>query len=252
MKCTCYFLLLLLNASCTEQAPLSGKLQLPPDDTWAPTVYLIQPRSLDEVAASFAGQVIDSAAVQADGSFAFEQMPDAPDPILLELAVQQKGERYANRLDNENLAAANYFPIVWKNGDELEIRASIEQFQSSFSIKNPSPDNAALLQLRDLRLEAFQQFPPDSHSEGHDDTQLLDKETALLNFQQPLMDFAQKTDHLLPALAALRWVSPENDFERIPEFLFSQCQKWQDKYPAHPWVAQLCNNSTREQLPVLK
>ncbi|MCB0564834.1 MAG: TlpA family protein disulfide reductase [Phaeodactylibacter sp.] len=252
MKCTCYFLLLLLNASCTEQAPLSGKLQLPPDDNWASTVYLVQPHNLDEVAASFAGQVIDSAAVQADGSFTFQQLPDAPDPILLELAVQQKGARYANRLDNENLAAANYFPIIWKNGDKLEITASVAQFQSSFSIQAPSPENAALLQLKDIRLEAFRKFLPHNDSEGHDDTQLLDKENALLNFQQPLMDFAQNTDHLLPALVAIRWVSPENDFERIPEFLFSQCQKWQDKYPAHPWVVQLCQNSNREQLPVLK
>ncbi|MEZ4934406.1 MAG: hypothetical protein R2788_20050 [Saprospiraceae bacterium] len=37
------------------------------------------------------GQVLDSAVVDTDGRFAFRTMPDAPEPILLELAVQQKG-----------------------------------------------------------------------------------------------------------------------------------------------------------------
>ena len=254
MKRTCFFFLLLLAllASCAEQAPLSGKLELSTDGNWAPVVYLIQPRNLDEVTAGFTGQVLDSAAVQANGSFAFNQLPDAPQPVLLELAVQQKRERFANRLDNENPATANYFPIIWKNGDKLEITAAMREFQSSFSIKAPSPENEALLQLRDIRLRAFRQFLQGHDAEGHDAEQLLEEEKALLAFQQPLMDFAQNTDHLLPALAALRWVSPENDYERVPEFLVAQCRKWQDKYPGHPWVVQLCEKSNREQLPVLK
>lgn len=254
MKRTCFFFLLLLAllASCTGQPPLSGTMELPPDGNQPPVVYLIQPRTLDEVASSFTGQVLDSATVQADGSFAFKKLPDAPDPVVLELAVQQKGERFANRLDNENPATANYFPIVWKNGDKLEVSAAAGQFQSTFSIQNPSPENAALLQLRDIRLEAYRQFLPAPDAEGNNAEQLLEEEKARRGFQQALMDFAQNTDHLLPALMAVRWVSPENDYERIPEFLVSQCQKWQGQHPEHPWVVQLCDKTSREQLPVLK
>lgn len=246
------FLLLLLHTSCREQAPLSGKLQLESNNPWSNTIYLIQPHSLDEVAASFVGQLIDSALIQADGSFVFEKMPDTSDPILLELAIQKKGERFVNRLDNENPITANYFPIIWKNGLPLQVRASIAQFQSSFSIKNPSPENAALLQLRDIRQAAFQQLMAKNNVEDTDETKLLEKETALLNFQQPLMDFAQQTDYLLPALLAIRWASPNNDYERIPELLVTQCQKWQGKNAGHPWVAQLCNKSNQARLPVLK
>ncbi len=254
MKRTCFFFLLLpaLLTSCTEQAPLSGTLELPSDNGRAPVVYLIQPRSLDEVAASFTGQVLDSAAVQADGSFAFKNLPGAPGPVLLELAVQQKGERFANRLDNEGPATANYFPVIWKNGAKLEVTAAIDHFQSSFSIRNPSPENAALLQLRDIRLEAARQFLPAPDAEGNNAEQLLEEEKARRGFQQALMDFAQNTDHLLPALVAVRWVSPENDYERVPEFLVAQCQKWQGQHPEHPWVVQLCDKTSREQLPVLK
>lgn len=249
MKWLSYFsyAFLLLPTGCTGQAPLSGALQL--DDAWIPQVYLIQPRHLDEIATSFTGQVIDSARVNADGSFVFKKMPDAPDPVLLELAVQQQGARFANKLNNENPGTANYFPIIWKNGDRLQVKASIDQFQSSFSIESPAPGNAALLQLRDMRQLAFQQLKP---TKEHDETQLLEEEAALLKFQQPMIDFAQQTDELLAALLAIRWVSPVNDYERIPEFLLAQCEKWQSSQPEHPWVLQLCEKSNRELLPVLK
>jgi thiol-disulfide isomerase/thioredoxin len=90
-----------------------------------------------------------------------------------------------------------------------------------------------------------------NNSENHDAEHLLDEADALLNFQKPMMAFAEKTEYLFPALLAIRWVSPENDFERVPEFLFSQCEKWKTKNPGHPWVAQLCSKSDREKLPVL-
>ena len=55
----------------------------------------------------------------------------------------------------------------------------------------------------------------------------------------------------MPALVALRWVSPENDYERVPEFLVRQCNKWKKKQPDHPWVKQLCKESDPSNLPVL-
>lgn len=245
------FLLLLLQTNCTGQAPLSGKLQMEPNREWASIIYLIQPRHLDEVATSFTGLVIDSAQIKKDGSFVFEKLPDASDPVLLELVVQQKGERYVNRLENEDPTTANYFPIVWQNGQHLKVKAAIQQFQSSFTMENPSADNAALLRLRTIREEAFQKLLSTNPAEVHDETKLLEKEAAQLHFQQALMDFAQQTAALLPALVAIRWVSPKNDYERVPEFLVSQCQKWQALYPNHPWVMQLCNKTNRANLPVL-
>ena len=253
MKQLTYLLLLILSlhTSCTGQAPLSGKITLAPNDQWAPTLYLIQPRSLDEVATSFLGPVIDSAQVQADGSFVFDKLPDSPEPMLLELAVQKRGEQFFNRLNNEDPRSDNYCPIIWKNGLKLKVSVAMTQFQSSFTIENPSPENAALLKLRDIRQAAFQQFLSKNKDEEHEETKILEAEAARLNFQKSLMDFAQQTDQLLPALLAIRWVSPNQDYERIPEFLFSQCQKWQSSNAGHPWVAQLCQKSERERLPVL-
>lgn len=248
-----YFLYFLsfMHTGCAEKAPLSGHLLLN-DDNWAPMVYLIQPARLDEVAASFTGQVIDSAAVDKDGYFAFKKLPEATGPMLLELAVQQKGERFLNRLNNEELASANYFPVVWKNGDQIEVKANASQFQSSFTINNPSPENAALIELRDIRLAAFQKYLSHNETKEHNEEKLLEEEAAHLNFQKAIIDFAEHTTYLLPAMVAIRWVSPQNDYERIPEFLYAQCQKWQEASPDHPWVSALCSKSSKEQLPVLQ
>ena len=240
-----------LNVGCAKKIPLSGYLQLSSDE-WAPMVYLIQPAKLDEVAASFIGQVIDSAQVGSNGYFAFERLPDAPKSILLELAVQKKGERFLNRLNNEDLLVANYFPIVWKNGEQLEVNATASQFQTSFNIVNPSSENRALIQLRDIRLKAFQEYLQNEDYKAHDEVNLLEKEAAHLKFQKAIIDFAQDTEHLLAALVAMRWVSPESDYERVPEFLFSQCEKWQEVFSDNPWVVELCDKSSKEQLPVLK
>jgi thiol-disulfide isomerase/thioredoxin len=245
------FFLSFLHTGCAEKAPLSGYLMMN-DDGWAPMVYLIQPTRLDEVATSFTGQLIDSAAVDSHGYFAFTKLPDSPSPMLLELAVQKKGERFLNRLNNEDLASANYMPIIWKNGAQLKISAEVGQFQHSFTMTSPSAENAALIKLRDIRKQAFQTHLQHENTAVHDEEQLLEKEAAHLNFQKALIDFAQQTSHLLPAMVAIRWVSPQNDYERIPEFLFSQCQKWQKVAPDHPWVITLCSKSSKEQLPVMK
>ncbi len=57
--------------------------------------------------------------------------------------------------------------------------------------------------------------------------------------------------YLTPALVAIRWISPENDYERTPEFLVNQCEKWSQKQPDNNWVKQLCKQSNPENLPVL-
>lgn len=246
-----FFSILLLFA-CGDRPSLSGRVILGTQGNWHNQIYLIDPGSFDGIARSYIGTVIDSAAIGADGSFAFTKMPDAPESILLQIAVQQKGARYLNQLDNEGVGTANYFPIVWKNGDNIEVSAEADHFQSSFAIKDPSPENAAMLELRNVRQQAFEKYLAGKKSEVHDEAGLLDTEKALMNFRQPMMDFAQKSSFLLSALTAIRWLSIEADYERIPEFMVAQCEKWKQESPDHPWVAQLCQQGNRNVLPVLK
>jgi thiol-disulfide isomerase/thioredoxin len=127
----------------------------------------------------------------------------------------------------------------------------LDEFQNSFSIENPSEINKALLDLRDIKEKAYQTYLAGKHWQIEDGSQLLEKEQAILQYQTKLINYANSTQYLMPALVALRWVSPKNYYERVPEFLVSQCNKWKDEQPDHPWVKQLCKESDPSNLPVL-
>lgn len=242
----------LLITGCTASTGISGKIELSAESRWKPTVYLIDPGSFDGIGRSYIGTVIDSVHVDSEGRFVLEKIPDAPEPVLLQLAIQQKGERFANQLTNDHPETDNYFPVIWQNGQTVTISANAAAFQASFSIADPSPENAALLALRDLREEAYRDYLTVIDTETHDESRLLDEEKAKLHFQQALMNFAEETPYLLPALTAIRWISVEADYERIPEFMVAQCERWQSERSDHPWVAQLCRHGDRNTLPVLQ
>ncbi|WP_299799545.1 TlpA disulfide reductase family protein [uncultured Maribacter sp.] len=240
--------LFLSLTACNSPAAISGTLEgLEKENT---KIYLIQPEDLQHVAASYLGKVIDSAIVNADGSFEFQNIPNTKEPVLLELSVQPTNKA-SNYLNTDNPNNANYMPIVWQFGEPLQIVAQFDEFQKSFTIENPSDLNNALLAVRDIKAKAYQTFLADQHWNVEDGDELMAKEHALLQYKSALINFADSTPYLLPALVALRWVSPENDYERVPEFLVDQCRKWKEKEADHPWVKQLCKKSEPTNLPVL-
>ncbi|MBI1224980.1 MAG: redoxin domain-containing protein [Bacteroidetes bacterium] len=247
------FLLLALTSGCDQASPLSGKIKLDASSDWKPIVYLLDPKAWNGIGGSYLGAVLDSATIQPDGSFSFGKMPAATEPRLFELAIQKKsGPQHANLLDNDDPSTSNYFPFIFKNGETLKVEAEAAHFQRSFSLKKPSKENAALLQLRDIRQAAFDKnLAGKNTGEAHDEAALLDEEAAKLAFQQPIMQFAEQTEYLLPAITAIRWVSIDGDYERIPEFIVAQAERWQKLAPEHPFVKQLAVKGDRKTLPVL-
>jgi len=214
-------------------------------------LYLIEPETLQEVAASYYGKIIDSAVVNANGSFEFRNLPKTNEPVLLEIAVQLSGKA-PNYLQTEDPVHANYMPILWQSGALLQITASMDEFQNSFSIEHPSEMNRALLVLRDINTKAYQTYLAGKNWQFEDESDLMEKEHAVLQYQTKLIEYADSIQYLLPAMVALRWVSPENIYERVPEFLVRQCSKWEKIQPDHPWVKQLCKESDPDYLPVLE
>ena len=241
-------LIFLTLVACQEPADISGNIQ--GVDKEGSKVYLIQPQSLRAVAGSYFGLVIDSAIINADGDFAFQNLPETTEPILLELTIQPSGKA-ANQLQTDDPTTANFMPIAWQFGESIEISAKWNAFQKSFSIANPSEINKALLDLKDTHQKAYETYLKDNPWEQDGEHSLLAKEHAILQYQTALIRFADETTQLLSALVALRWVSPVNDFERVPEFLVRQCIKWKEVQPNHPWVAELCVQSDPSNLPVL-
>lgn len=241
-------LMTLTLMACHSPVYISGKIEgIEKKDT---KIYLIQPEELLEVAASYFGKVIDSAVVNSDGSFEFQNVPKTQESVVFELAVQPFGKA-SNYLQTDNPITSNYMPIVWQPREVIQITAKWDEFQNSFSIQNPSEFNKSLLDLRDINNKAYQTYLAGKHWEVEDGDQLMEKEHAILQYQTKLIEFANNTQYLIPALVALRWVSPENNYERVPEFLVNQCNTWKEKQPDHPWVKQLCKISDASNLPVL-
>jgi thiol-disulfide isomerase/thioredoxin len=241
-------LISIISIACNSPAGISGNLDS--TDKTDLKVYLIKPESLRDVAGSYYGKVLDSAVVNVDGDFSFTTLPKTTEPMLLELAVQVAGD-LPNYLQTDDPSKSNYMPLVWQSGASIQITAKFEEFQKSFAIENPSEINKALLDLRDINQSAFQKFLLGKEWNLEHGEQLLEMEHAILNYQSELIKFANQTSYLLPALVALRWVSPINDYERVPEFLVSQCDKWTVINPEHPWAKQLCIQSQPSNLPVL-
>ncbi|MBK8703199.1 MAG: TlpA family protein disulfide reductase [Saprospiraceae bacterium] len=248
------FVLILLVFSATQgcsstQPGISGKITLHPD--WKPVLYLVQPRSFAELNANYAGIVVDSAVVDKAGYFSFKNIPKIERPGLYQLEIQRNDSRFANKLEDENISSANYMPVLIAPGEDISITSQSDRLQAGFSIKNPSADNRSLMLLRDVRLMAFAKWQSVMAAIDNDEHAIIEQEKALLEFQQPLMAFADSTKSVWAALAAIRWVSPSNDFERVPEFLHRQCERWSGQQAEMPFVRQLCDQAGAEKLPVL-
>src|SRR5689334_12957558 len=98
-SCTVSFILLIsVLTAFHSSAFISGRLE--GAEKKGIKIYLLQPATLREVAASYLGKVIDSAVVSAEGSFTFRNPPDTREPVLLELAVQLSGKA-ANYLQTD-------------------------------------------------------------------------------------------------------------------------------------------------------
>ncbi len=237
--------------SCTAQpkSPLSGHIELNPE--WKSMIYMVKPRHFNEIAADYLGQVIDSASISSDGSFSFNHLPFPASPLLIELVVQKKGVRYANHLSDENPDEANYMPLVLLPEETVVVDAGLTNFQKSSTIENPSPDNQAMIGLRDKRLNAYAILQSELTEELQDDSLLLEKEDVYVRYRKVLMDYAQSTGSLEAGMVAIRWVSPTGDFERTPEFLHGQCMKWKEIKPQHPFTAELCAAADEDALPVM-
>jgi peroxiredoxin len=241
----------LLSSSCRaqEQSPISGRIKL--SETWKPVVYLIQPRHFQEVVADYLGAIIDSAAIRPDGSFAFAHLASDDHPTLYVLCIQPTGSRFANHLMDESPQTANYIPIVLYPNELIKINARADDFHASFVIGNPTKDNQSILSLRDLRLAAFEDYMRKSAGDEDNDTLLTEREKDHMDYVGHLMDFADSTSWLHAALVSIRWISPSGDYERMPEFIYRQCQRWSKDHGDEVFVKELCVLAGDDRMPVM-
>lgn len=241
----------LLSGSCRaqEQSRVSGRIEI--NESWKPLVYMIQPRHFQEVVADYLEAVIDSAAIRPDGSFVFEHLPSVDHPTLYVLCIQPAGSRFANHIVDESPETANYMPIVLHPNQPITINARADAFHASYMIVNPTWDNQSLLNLRDIRRAAFEDYARKSDGDEDNDTLLLEREKAYMDYASHLMAFADSTTSLHAAMVSIRWVSPSGDYERIPEFIYRQCQRWRKDHADENFVKELCALAGDGKMPVM-
>lgn len=235
-----------IYVGCSDNPALSGTIDM--NDGWEHMIYVIQPRSMDELSADYGGKVIDSASIDQNGYFEFEQISGATDTMLLELAIQKKGNKFKNFKDNEKVAQSNYMPLLYQSNQSISITADAERFQESLVIDHPSSTNESLFVLKDLRQKAYHQLQKDL-AVDHGDYQIIKDEEALHRFQSVLMDFALKAEDIFSMTQAVRWMSPSGDYERVGEVFPKLCNKWASEKYNNLFVTQLCTKA--QELPVL-
>jgi peroxiredoxin len=231
-----------------SEAPVSGKINMKPG--WKPMVYLIQPKHFNEIAADYRGLVLDSAKVNPDGSFAFQQLTSTDNEPLYIITIQKEGSRFANHLRDDELSTSNYMPVVIQQDHPLQITADAEAFQQTFDIHNADLANIALRKAREIRYKAFAEYQVDLFRMEDNDTLLIEKEELYLDFARSLMDFADTTSSVHAALVAIRWISAAGDYERMPEFMHRQCNRWKAFEGDNKFVADLCALTAEGLLPV--
>jgi thiol-disulfide isomerase/thioredoxin len=237
------------SCKAQKQSQLQGVITLHAE--WKPMVYLIQPRHFQEVVADYLGVVIDSADILPDGSFAFEHLPSNNNPTLYILSIQPTGSRFANHLVDESPEKANYMPVVLHPKEQIKINARSDAFHTSYLMEHPTMDNQTLLRLRDIRLAAFKDYIHISAGDEDNETLLLEREKNYMDYIGHLMAFADNTSSLHAALVAIRWISPSGDYERVPEFIYRQCQRWNKDHADVILVKELCGLSGDGKMPVM-
>ncbi|GLU44559.1 hypothetical protein Musp01_21830 [Muricauda sp. NBRC 101325] len=213
-------------------------------------IYVVRPQKLSDIGQSFVGQILDSTEVDANGNFQFESALPYKEPTLLQLVIQKQGEKYPNKLSNENPETDNYVPLIYVPGTTIVFNADASKFQGSFGFENPSEPNKALMQLRDIRSEGYSQLQKQLKTLSGDEN-LLEREKAVHEYQSKIMEFANTTDDVLPSLMAFRWVNVSGDYERIPEFVSEMSEKWNTSNSDNEWVKELTSMADKSKLPIL-
>lgn len=225
-----------LGAGC-QTPPVSGKI-LFSDQGLHKMVYLIEAKSFSTLVSSFEGKVIDSTKVDESGNFSFTKMPSGGEKKLYVLAVQKKGEKFLNRLENDNPTLSNYLPFMYGDGDKVvlssDASAMLEQYKASGSVS----ENNILVNLCQKRVEGFRKFK-EVESKASDE-QLLEVEDAKNLWRKGMLDVVKDQNNVHLKSLALRWCAPNGDYERLAEEVDGICSSLHEVAPQHDWTKQIC------------
>jgi thiol-disulfide isomerase/thioredoxin len=85
----------------------------------------------------------------------------------------------------------------------------------------------------------------------HDDSTIIEKEKAHARYISAMTGIADTTAIPEVAFVAIRWAGPTNDFERMPEFITRQCERWKGHAGLSGFPESICAIAHKDRLPYL-
>lgn len=242
--------LICLVFSCSQEPVLEGEIENVQNKDY--TLYVLKPNNLKELFTPYLGEVLGSTIVGVDGHFSIDLLPLKLNNELVVLVLQPSDEP-VGKLELNQVESSNFMPITLSSDKSISIKSSVTSFQKDFSILDPSATNKDLMVLVGINQESYATYLKGGIWDLEEGSNLLDKEAAILHYQKELMNFADSTSSVVSALSAIRLVSPNQDYERIPEFLVRQCNRWEGASSNDSlWIRDLWKMAEAHNLPVLK
>lgn len=235
-----YAILVVILFSACSRYPVSGHIDMV-NSQKKPVIYLIDPVNFGSLLSSFEGKVIDSTTIDQKGNFQFTKMPASSEKKLYVITIQKHGEKYPTKLENDVPDSSNYIPFVFQAQENIKINSVANQLTKNASIESKIIDNQSIIKLIQNRSLLYDEYKAKSKIASED--QLLDAEKAKLEFQKSLMESVQNDKSVFVTALALRWISPNGDYERLPELVKSACLNLTQNAPDHLWTQQICAKS---------
>lgn len=235
-----YAILVVILFSACSRYPVSGHIDMV-NSQKKPVIYLIDPVNFGSLLSSFEGKVIDSTTIDQKGNFQFTKMPASSEKKLYLITIQKHGEKYPTKLENDVPDSSNYIPFVFQAQENIKINSVANQLTKNASIESKTTDNQSIIKLIQNRSLLYGEYKAKSKIASED--QLLDAEKAKLEFQKSLMESVQNDKSVFVTALALRWISPNGDYERLPELVKSACLNLTKNAPDHLWTQQICAKS---------
>ncbi|HQV66679.1 MAG TPA: TlpA disulfide reductase family protein [Saprospiraceae bacterium] len=232
-------LVVILFSSCSRY-PVSGHIDMV-NSQKKPVIYLIDPVNFGSLLSSFEGKVIDSTTIDQKGNFQFTKMPASSEKKLYVITIQKHGEKYPTKLENDVPDSSNYIPFVFQAQENIKINSVANQLTKNASIESKTTDNQSIIKLIQNRSLLYGEYKAKSKIASED--QLLEAEKAKLEFQKSLIESVQNDKSVFVTALALRWISPNGDYERLPELVKSACLNLTQNAPDHLWTQQICAKS---------
>lgn len=235
-----YAILVVILFSACSRYPVSGHIDMV-NSQKKPVIYLIDPVNFGSLLSSFEGKVIDSTTIDQKGNFQFTKMPASSEKKLYLITIQKHGEKYPTKLENDVPDSSNYIPFVFQAQENIKINSVANQLTKNASIESKTTDNQSIIKLIQNRSLLYGEYKAKSKIASED--QLLEAEKAKLEFQKSLMESVQNDKSVFVTALALRWISPNGDYERLPELVKSACLNLTKNAPDHLWTQQICAKS---------